>query len=257
MNSEILLLLDKIEKENDIKILYAVESGSRGWGFASKDSDYDVRFIYIHPVDWYLSIDEGEDFIELPINNSLDINGWDIKKALKLLKKSNPPLLEWLTSPIVYIEKYSTAQKLRDVSSAFFSSIPSLYHYLHLAKRTFDEIFHSEQSKVKKYFYVLRPIFACMWIETYNTMPPMEFGKLLSAQALKPEIRNEINKLLEIKTSGEEVDKIAKNPELIDFLSSKIEHYEQYIGTINKNSYPDAKILDRLFQDTLKEVWKG
>lgn len=101
------IILDKlsaIEKENNIKILYAIESGSRGWGFASKDSDYDVRFIYTHPTDWYLSIEDKKDFIEVPIDDLLDINGWDIRKSLQQYKKSNPTLMEWLSSPIVYME---------------------------------------------------------------------------------------------------------------------------------------------------------
>lgn len=99
------IIIDKlkgIEQNNNVKILYACESGSRAWGFASPDSDYDVRFIYIHNPDYYLSIDNADDVIELPVNEVLDISGWDIRKALKLFRKSNPPLMEWLQSPIVY-----------------------------------------------------------------------------------------------------------------------------------------------------------
>ena len=98
--------LIEIEAKNAIKIVYACESGSRAWGFPSANSDYDVRFIYIRPVDWYLSIYEKRDVIEYPIDEQLDISGWDLKKALQLLRKTNPPLLEWLGSPIVYLEEY-------------------------------------------------------------------------------------------------------------------------------------------------------
>ena len=110
MKEEILRRLDQIEREDDVRIVYACESGSRAWGFESTDSDWDVRFIYVHPRDWYLSIDVGEkrDVIERPINDELDISGWDLRKALKLLRKSNPPLLEWLSSPIVYKETPGT-----------------------------------------------------------------------------------------------------------------------------------------------------
>ena len=110
MNHLISSRLTEIESENKIKIVYACESGSRAWGFPSANSDFDVRFIYIRPVEWYLSIDEKRDVIEHPINEQLDINGWDLKKALQLLRKTNPPLLEWLGSPIIYIEKYSVAE---------------------------------------------------------------------------------------------------------------------------------------------------
>src|SRR5690606_19278768 len=102
MNNMIEEKLCQIESENEIKILYACESGSRAWGFPSPNSDYDVRFIYVQHLDWHLSMKDHKDSIDLPINKDLDIGGWEIKKALGLLWRSNPPLLEWLNSPIVY-----------------------------------------------------------------------------------------------------------------------------------------------------------
>lgn len=256
MHSKILSKLNEIEQEHGIRILYAVESGSRGWGFASKDSDYDARFIYVHPTEWYLSIEEGKDFIEHPINNLLDINGWELRKALKLFKKSNPPLLEWLSSPIIYIEKYSTVQKMRELTDMFFAPIPSLYHYLHIAKNKFEEVKSTDQVKIKKYFYILRPILACMWIEKNNAMPPMEFDKLLREHSFNPELQNEIERLLTKKISGDEVDISLKNPVIMEFLKTKIEHYEQYIKSASKSCTPDIKVLDKLFRNTLKEVWE-
>ena len=119
MKDKIVNKLNEVEKEEKVTILYAVESGSRGWGFASKDSDYDVRFIYIHPLDWYLSIAEKRDVIGYSLSNLLDMSGWDIKKVLQLFNKSNPPLYEWLTSPIVYIERGSFAHRLRLLISSF------------------------------------------------------------------------------------------------------------------------------------------
>src|SRR6476619_733662 len=136
MKKEILKRLDQIERKENVRIFYACESGSRAWGFESTDSDWDVRFIYVHPRDWYLSIDveEKRDVIERTINDELDISGWDIRKALKLLRKSNPPLLEWLTSPIVYKEIGETAKQLREAMAQFYSPISAFYHYLHMAK---------------------------------------------------------------------------------------------------------------------------
>ena len=104
MRKQILKKLAEIEMEHDVRIIYACESGSRAWGVPSKDSDYDVRFIYAHPRDYYLSISPLRDVIELPIDPVFDINGWDIRKALSLLRKSNIRLLEWLQSPIVYVQ---------------------------------------------------------------------------------------------------------------------------------------------------------
>ena len=164
MEKVILKNLYKIEKENKIKILYAVESGSRGWGFESTDSDYDVRFIYIHMPEWYLSIQDRRDVIEIPIDNLLDINGWDIRKTLILYNKSNPTLLEWLSSPIIYMEHGFLIKKLKELVNYYFSSKSCIYHYLHMARGNYREYLKGDVVKIKKYFYVLRPIMACMWV---------------------------------------------------------------------------------------------
>lgn len=256
MRDIIMIKLSEIERDNNIKILYAVESGSRGWGFASKDSDYDVRFIYAHTYDWYLSIEDKKDFIEVPINNLLDINGWDIRKTLIHYKKSNPTLLEWLSSPVIYTENYSFAQKLRDLLPDYFSPVPTIYHYLHIAKNKFEEIMNTDQVKIKKYFYILRPILACMWVEAKNTMPPMEFYKLMAEQQLNNTIVDEINKLLNKKTLGLEVDIEPKSPVILNFLSNQIEHFEQYLKTVKKDMKSDYETLNLLFRETLKDVWQ-
>ena len=103
--------LDHVEADDDVAILLAVESASRAWGFPSSDSDYDVRFVYVRPPDWYLSIDleARRDVIEYPLKDNIDLSGWDLRKALRLFRKSNPPLLEWLQCPIVYRERCSFA----------------------------------------------------------------------------------------------------------------------------------------------------
>src|SRR5438105_459905 len=133
MDTRIQRELDRIETEQNVRILYAVESGSRAWGFDSPDSDYDVRFIYIRPVREYLRVSPPRDVIELPITETLDVNGWDIYKALELYRKSNPPLLEWLNSPIVYREKGELAADLRRLARDYFSPLRMTYHYLSMA----------------------------------------------------------------------------------------------------------------------------
>ena len=147
--------LKMIEESRQVRILYALESGSRSWGFASRDSDYDVRFLYVHPVEWYLSIRDQRDVIEIPITDSLDIKGWDLKKALKLFRKSNPPLLEWLRSPIVYRDVAGLAESLRNLIPAFFSPKNGMYHYLHMAKGNFREYLQGESVWTKKYSDIL------------------------------------------------------------------------------------------------------
>ena len=95
MKDRIIEELKKIEEKENIQIIYAVESGSRAWGFAGTDSDYDVRFIYVHNLDYYLKLEDTRDVLEYPINDLLDISGWDISKTLKLAHSSNPSLYEW------------------------------------------------------------------------------------------------------------------------------------------------------------------
>ena len=102
MRDRILHQLQQLEKTEGITILHAVESGSRAGGFPSPDSDYDVRFIYVRSCEAYLRLEKRRDVLELPIDEELDISGWDLDKALRLLHGSNPTLFEWCQSPIVY-----------------------------------------------------------------------------------------------------------------------------------------------------------
>lgn len=163
--------LTKIEVENGVRILYACESGSHAWGFPSIDNDYDVRFIYVHPTEWYLSIIDKRDVIE-KADGLLDLSGWELRKALRLFRKSNPALLEWLQSPVTYREATTIPAIMKEMMGSTFSSRSSLYHYLNMAKGNLREYLQGEFVNSKKYFYVLRPILACMWIEEYRTIPP-------------------------------------------------------------------------------------
>lgn len=247
--------LNRIESEHNVKIIYACESGSRSWGFPSQDSDYDVRFIYLHPVEWYLSIAERRDVIELPINDLLDINGWDLQKALKLFRKSNPPLLEWLQSSIIYWEKYSITQKLRDIRNETFSPRSCLYHYLSMAKGNFREYLQGDLVKVKKYFYVLRPILACLWIRQNNTMPPIEFEGLVNAMVPAGALKQEIETLLMRKKAGVELDLEPRIDIINDFLSTEIESLDDYSKNIARKPEKSVAELDQLFIDALAEVF--
>lgn len=228
IRQQIIDALQTIEKEEQVRILYACESGSRAWGFPSRDSDYDVRFIYIRPMDSYLSLFEKRDVIERPISNMLDINGWDMKKALSLFRKSNPPVLEWLQSPIVYAEASDVVEQIRDISSCTFSPRSCMYHYLHMAKRNYKEYLQREQVKIKKYFYVLRPLLACQWIELYNEMPPIEFPVLVNR--LLPEsgeLNAAIQQLLARKIAGEELNHEPRIEVINAFIEQSIGHYER------------------------------
>lgn len=246
--------LIEIESDHKIRIVYACESGSRAWGFPSANSDYDVRFIYVRPVEWYLSIDEKRDVIEYPINEQLDINGWDLKKALQLLRKTNPPLLEWLGSPIIYLEKYSVTEKMRQLAKEFYSPAACLYHYLHMARGNFREYLQGDMVWVKKYFYVLRPILAMKWIEEGRGIAPTDFNVPLETLALPVEFTQAVANLLENKRAGNELDKGEKIPAISDFIESELARWET--SAIPKSIVaPHGDRLDVFFRESIQEVW--
>ncbi|WML27716.1 nucleotidyltransferase domain-containing protein [Neobacillus sp. OS1-33] len=255
MKEKILTEIKKIEEQFDVKICLAVESGSRAWGFPSKDSDYDVRFIYVHKKDWYLSIDQKRDVIELPINNLLDINGWELRKALKLFRKSNPPLMEWLHSGIVYYQAFSLTDKLKAIQNQVFLPQSALYHYLNMAKGNFRDYLRGDSVKIKKYFYVLRPVLACIWIERYNSVPPIEFQTLVEELLEQGQLKEEIHTLLERKISGEELDLEPKVTVINDFLEKEINRLEEYTKTLKVSKEDMTPLLDDLFREVLEEVW--
>ena len=244
-----------LEQSHNIKILYAVESGSRAWGFASKDSDWDVRFIYVHDYDWYLSVDEHKDNIELMLPDDIDLAGWELRKALLLFRKSNPPFLEWLRSPIIYQENFSTAAKLREAVIRYFNPKSCLYHYLHMAKGNYSAYFKEDLVKLKKYLYVLRPLLACSWIERTSNMAPMEFEILAKNEVKNKEVKNEIEILVERKKNGEEMDKGKRITILDNFIEDKISHYTNYLNQFSFTNKPDFNELNTIFRNTLSEVW--
>jgi len=247
--------LKRIEDQEDVRVLYAVESGSRAWGFASTDSDWDVRFVYVRRPEWYLSVQTRRDVLEYPLTaDGLDISGWDLKKALVLFSRSNPPLLEWLRSPIVYGEVLSAAARLREQSAAYFSPRSCLHHYLHMAEGNYRTYLQGESVRLKKYFYVLRPVLACRWIGAHDTMPPTEFARLVEDQ-LPPPLRPFVDTLLARKQAGDELAEGPRIPELNEFLETEQARFRAMAAALNTSVGPDWDALDRLFQETLKEAW--
>ncbi|PYE48600.1 nucleotidyltransferase domain-containing protein [Paenibacillus barcinonensis] len=249
--------LAQIEQEEQVRIVYACESGSRAWGFPSQDSDYDVRFIYVRPLAWYLSIEDQRDVIERPISDQLDINGWDIRKALKLFRKSNPPLLEWLQSPIQYDERYDVVKQIRSLSPLTFSPKSCMYHYLNMAKGNFRDYLLGEQVKIKKYFYVLRPLLACCWIERYDSMPPMDFEELV--QTLIPadtSLYAEIHELLRRKKAGAELDLEPQLPAIQAYLTARIAHTDKLAVEMSGHDDVEVEVLNHIFRTAVQEVWQ-
>jgi uncharacterized protein len=253
MENQILAVLRNIEQEYEVRIIYACESGSRAWGFASTDSDFDVRFIYAHELPWYLNIMENRDIIELPENNNIDVNGWDIKKALNLLHNSNPPLLEWLNSPIVYYENSKYLPELKKLATQYYSEKACLHHYLHMAEGNYREYLHNEIVWQKKYFYVLRPLLACRWIENGKGIIPVRFQELLTLLEKESQVRKEIDLLVEKKIAGNELDKGLKIQVLNDYIENEMERIKKAIPNISKK--PDSAPLNNYFSWVISNIF--
>jgi hypothetical protein len=221
--------LRRIEQAYDVRVLYACESGSRAWGFASQDSDYDVRFLYVHRRDWYLSIEDHRDVIEEPINASLDISGWELRKTLRLLRKSNPPLLEWLKSPVVYAWDEEFVSEFKQLAEEYYSPARCFQHYLHMARGNAGAYLKQDQVVRKKYLYVLRPLLACRWIERNMGQVPMLFEQLVDGVVEDADVRAAIANLMANKRAGEEMDRGAKDIVLgryIDAELASLEHIQ-------------------------------
>ena len=201
VHAEIMRRLAHAEAEHGVRILLAIESGSRAWGFASPDSDYDVRFIYAHEPRWYQSIDleERRDVIEYAIVDDIDLNGWDIRKALRLFWKSNPAFVEWIQSPIRYIECGPFGAHARGLLPTVYSVESGMYHYRSMAKTTERAYLRNHQVSLKKYFYALRPLLSVLWLERYGTPAPIEFHALLHLIDDRPALRTDIDALLDRK----------------------------------------------------------
>lgn len=245
--------LGEIEEKHSVRIVYACESGSRAWGFPSADSDFDVRFLYIHPTQWYLSINRGRDVIEEPILDDFDINGWDLRKALGLLHKSNPPLLEWLGSPIVYLEKTPVVENMRNILPQFYSSGSCFFHYLHMAVGNFREYLKGETVRTKKYFYVLRPVLAMQWIEQGLGVVPTDFNILVQRLVQDPVLSGDIQILLQEKKAGGELQSGPR----IESISSFIEAELHRFAGMERAKVARAPIsaLDDLFRHALRVCW--
>jgi predicted nucleotidyltransferase len=227
VRSRVALELDRIEAEQDVKILFACESGSRAWGFESSDSDYDVRFFYVRRLAWHLSLelsrDERRDVIERPIVDAYDVNGWELTKALVALRKGSASVSEWLRSPIVYRADPDFAARMHGLVDAFHQPDRAYHHYLHMARNNFREYLQGEEVRLKKYLYVLRPLMACKWIESGLGPAPVEFDRLVAATIVKPALRTEIDALLAFKRSDKRIEMGPRMPEIHAFLLTELQ----------------------------------
>ena len=249
MEKQIRGKLREIEETENVRILLAVESGSRAWGFASPDSDYDVRFIYVRPKNDYLRLETIRDVIELLIDDVLDINGWDLQKTLRLLYKSNPTLFEWFSSPIVYAQT-EFADKFRKIMNEYFSTKRGIYHYINMAAGNYREYLKRDMVKAKKYFYVLRPVLACRWIMEKGTPPPMLFSELMDAE-LPKELAREVEKLLDLKVHSPEITEIPRINKINEYLDVSLFEIQEKAQTMEEAKTIEWTALNELFLEEI------
>jgi predicted nucleotidyltransferase len=250
--TEIQKRLLNAEVEHGVSVIFAIESGSRAWGFGSPNSDYDARFIYVNSIGWYLSInsDRHRDVIEYPIVDEVDINGWDLKKALKLYWKSNPGIVEWIQSPIEYKNDGHLKKYLVDLLPEFYSFRNGGIHYLNMAKNNYRQYLKNDIVPIKKYFYVLRPLLACDWIVRNMTAPPIEFDKLVSDARLSSNLLDEINKLLTKKKSSLEMSMEPAVGVINEYIEFKFQKLNDAVLKLEERE-GDVRILNELFKKYL------
>ena len=251
----ILQRLREAEEQHQIKIPLAVESGSRGWGLAAYDADYDCRFVYVHTKDWYLSIMDKKDYIDIASDAVYDVNGWDIKKFLIHMMKSNAVVSEWLSSNEVYIRNDAVVKPLQDLAAALFNPIAASYHYLNTAKNKLSEILSAEDAKIKKYFYALRPLANLRYIQQYGKMPPMEYEQTLAAIEIPTEISAAIKELLAIKRQSSEGQLMPRNKQIVRYIQDDIQLIAEQIKEMKFTKSSEYETVDSVFRDTIEKVW--
>jgi uncharacterized protein len=257
IKQQVLQRLARAESEHDVKILLAVESGSRAWGFASPNSDYDGRFIYVNRPDWYASVtlEEQRDVIEYPIVDDLDVNGWDLRKALRLFLKSNPGFVEWIQSPIVYQSHGSFHARAVELLPHIYSIERGIHHYRSMAKTNFRGYLQGELVPLKKYFYVLRPLLSVRWLLRERTPAPIEFRKLLVHLEPGSGVAQAIEELLTLKSQLPEMGLAAQIPAIQAFIVSEMQEFELLTVPQDLSRQSSAAHLNDLFRSLLRETW--
>lgn len=252
MHQTILDNLSRIEEQHQVTILWACESGSRAWGFPSPDSDYDVRFIYAHQPAAYIRVFDKRDVIEEPIDGLLDINGWDIKKALGLLRKSNPALMEWLSSPIIY-RQHPAVEPLHSLAQQAFLPLSACHHYLSMARQDINKLVIGSDIRLKKYLYMFRALLATQWVIAHGTQPPMRFQELIQRFLPNGDIKEQIDELLRLKMTVLESEIIPPQEDLDQYLLTLYGQLEKQIPA--PLSAPNTAQFDACLLEILYKVY--
>lgn len=256
MKEKIQNLLKKAETDNDIKIIFAIENGSRSWGMASKDSDYDVRFIFYRKINNYISLSSDKEVLNFAYDKDLnpcdvhgsliDMSGFDIFKYLKLLISSNPTTIEWLNSPIVYYGDNNLP--LRDYMNNNFNQEKLFKHYFSLFRNNYREFIQNGKSiTYKKYLYSMRGLLNAKYVYEFDKIPPLDLRQ--TVEEIKNNIPEKVYKkyqnVIEIKSQGLERDVILRIQEFDEFFDTELKkEYKNF-----KTRTPDVKIFNKYLQE--------
>jgi len=246
VRSDIERRLAAVEANEGVRLLLTVESGSRAWGFPSPDSDYDVRFVYVRPRDWYLSLTPGRDVIEAPIVDEIDLSGWDIRKALGLLLKSNAVVSEWIESPIRYRADDEIVGDLADLADSVIDARSLACHYASLGRNAGDRWLEADGAvPVKKYFYALRPALAIRWLRREGgRRPPMDLQSLADGVGLSHGVTDDIAALVAAKRRSNERSNTARIPALDALIRDELARAGEVPGgTVDPRSRERADAL--------------
>lgn len=251
MRATILSHLEDIERKYDVHVLLAVESGSRARGLFSNESDWDVRFVYVNRLDWYLKVNEGRDVIEEMFDDNIDMVGWELRKTLRLFQKSNPSLMEWLHSPVIYRADTDFLSRMRKLEPVYFNPIKTMYHYESLYIKHDKRYLQDSANPLKRFLHYLRGILSCRWLEEHKTMPPVLFSELVQATVEDDSIRQKINELIALKRQTKQNDNLEVDASLVEYAHHLADHFEQTISDFRPdiNHTGDSSDLDRLLRE--------
>ncbi|MFH1607929.1 MAG: nucleotidyltransferase domain-containing protein [archaeon] len=241
IKQRILKQIKQVEKEKDVKVLFLIESGSRAWRWESEDSDYDVRGVYVQD---YLKVEDPKEQIEL-IEGELDIVLWGFKKFLRLMKKSNPSVWEWLSSDIIYIDS-EIRKNLKFLFKENFNEYSLKQHYISMARQNFEKYINNSKDKanLKKYVYVLRSVACVLWIDKHKSPPPKDYREVVGF--LPKHVQKFFNKIVKDKKKSE------------DLMGPRNKQVDKYISGFFSKKFPnqgssfDEEEIDKIFK---KYVW--
>lgn len=235
MESVIKKKLQEIEEWENVKIIMAVETGSRVWDFGSPDSVYHVRFIFLRNTKDYLRLDEVKDSIEWKFDDTLVMQGYDLKKFLHLLHDGDPTVYEWCSSTIVY-HSTDTFEQLKALVPKYFSKKQSLYYYWNTACANQKKYLKGSKVRIKNYFSALRALLAVKWILNHNCPPPIKFLDLVNSE-LPKKLRGEVYKLLEMKKATSELGYAIKVVQLNEYIEKTLEFQKSKIKDTSETHF--------------------